>query len=456
LILAGADATGLTLAFVTGGIVTLLFSPYLTATDPHRLLALGAAAGRPTEIAFFSAALLVWLLREGHYTDRLPFWVETRQVILGCLAILLCDGFLQYALKHSFSRLWLLHTWVLAIPAILAMRWTIRTILDSFGLWDIPVLVVGQPDGIAAAIRLIRAERHLGYRVAGTESLETMAGASAEDWAATCARHGARRVILADKEADAGRQPNPVAGLVRARIPFVSIHPLTGLPVLSLKSYPVLGQDVLLLVEPTRLNGPGRVAKLVFDRINAAILLIVLSPLLATLALLIRRDGGPVFYGQSRIGHRGRPFSCLKFRTMVVDADAALAEALADPGRRAEWIQSHKMRDDPRITPLGRIMRAYSLDELPQLLNVLKGEMSLVGPRPIVADECPRFGDDLADYLETLPGITGLWQASGRNALDYGERVRLNSWYVRNWSLWLDLVILLKTIPAVFRRDGAF
>ena len=150
-------------------------------------------------------------------------------------------------------------------------------------------------------------------------------------------------------------------------------------------------------------------------------------------------------------------FGCLKFRTMVPDADGVLRRLLeVDPRARAEWERDFKLKDDPRITPIGDFLRRTSLDELPQLWNVLKGEMSLVGPRPIIEEEVERYGDQVGYYLETRPGITGLWQISGRNSIGYDDRVALDSWYVRNWSIWYDLVILVKTIAVVLRGKGAY
>ena len=156
------------------------------------------------------------------------------------------------------------------------------------------------------------------------------------------------------------------------------------------------------------------------------------------------------------MGAGGRPFYCLKFRTMVVDADRVLDEALArDPALAAEWAASRKLVDDPRVTRIGRFLRKTSLDELPQLINVLRLEMSLVGPRPIVESEVPLYGEAIAQYHATRPGITGLWQVSGRSNTSYARRVQLDVWYVNNWTVWNDIAVLLKTIPAVLGRRGA-
>ena len=168
-------------------------------------------------------------------------------------------------------------------------------------------------------------------------------------------------------------------------------------------------------------------------------------------------DGGPAFYGQSRIGRHGRTFRCWKFRSMVTDSDAVLARVLEQsPEAQREWARDHKLRVDPRITWVGRIVRSSSLDELPQLWNVVCGEMSLVGPRPIVLQEVRRYGSRFQDYCNCRPGITGLWQVSGRNNLSYRRRVAIDTLYSRSQCLKLDVVILARTIPAVLLRRGSY
>jgi Undecaprenyl-phosphate galactose phosphotransferase WbaP len=216
--------------------------------------------------------------------------------------------------------------------------------------------------------------------------------------------------------------------------------------------------EVLMLTARNNLARPiPRLLKWLFDIAGSLTLLVLLAPLLAYLSWRIRQTGGAAIFSHMRVGRYGKMFGCLKFRTMVPDADGVLERLLdADPGARAEWESEFKLKDDPRITPIGAFLRRTSLDELPQLWNVLKGEMSLVGPRPIIEAELERYGDQVGYYLETRPGITGLWQISGRNNTSYDDRVALDSWYVRNWSLWYDLVILVKTINVVLRGQGAY
>ncbi|WP_261309872.1 sugar transferase [Burkholderia stabilis] len=198
-------------------------------------------------------------------------------------------------------------------------------------------------------------------------------------------------------------------------------------------------------------------AKRVFDVVVATTAVVLLSPLLAAIALAIRADGGPCLYAHTRIGHRGQPFRCLKFRTMMPDADRQLKRLLdTDPHARAEWARDFKLKHDARITAVGRILRRTSLDELPQLINVIRGDMSLVGPRPVISAELARYGADIAYYLAVRPGITGLWQISGRNDTGYASRVALDVRYVRTRSMSGDLRILIKTIGVVARGTGAY
>ncbi len=186
-------------------------------------------------------------------------------------------------------------------------------------------------------------------------------------------------------------------------------------------------------------------------------IILALSPILLLIAYLARMDGGPALFAHSRVGRNGEAFKCLKFRTMVTNADKVLEKVLAeDPQARTEWETDFKLRNDPRITRIGRFLRKTSLDELPQLFNVLKGEMSLVGPRPIVRDEIYRYGAAFHHYARCRPGITGAWQVSGRNDVSYDARVRLDQNYARYWSASTDLAVLWKTIFVVVQRRGAY
>jgi len=201
-----------------------------------------------------------------------------------------------------------------------------------------------------------------------------------------------------------------------------------------------------------------RVVKRFFDVALVLISLPVLMPILGIVsALVMLSSTGPIFYSHRRIRKGGAFFSMWKFRTMCVNSAELLEEYLGKhPEARAEWNTTHKLRDDPRITPIGSFLRRYSLDELPQLWNVLMGQMSLVGPRPIVAAEVEKYADCFDCYCKVKPGLTGLWQVSGRSALSYEKRVALDCDYVAHWSLSRDIKILSKTFPSVVNQDGAF
>ncbi len=208
-------------------------------------------------------------------------------------------------------------------------------------------------------------------------------------------------------------------------------------------------------------HSPGRSgmdATRILDVVLAGSLLTFLAPLMLLIALMIwMEDGGWPLFGHRRIGRDGRSFACLKFRSMVPDAEARLQHLLAtDPEARREWLTDHKLRVDPRITRLGGFLRRSSLDELPQLINVLKGEMSMVGPRPIVEGEVRRYGHGFKHYCAVRPGITGLWQVSGRNNLSYRRRVALDRLYVRSKSFNRDVAIMALTLPAVLTRNGSY
>ncbi len=201
----------------------------------------------------------------------------------------------------------------------------------------------------------------------------------------------------------------------------------------------------------------SHVVKWLLDFILSLLLIVLLLPLLFVIACFVMSDGGPIFFVHYRIGRNGQKFGCLKFRTMVVDADTVLVATLAsDPEALAEWTTRRKLVKDPRVTQIGHFLRRSSLDELPQLINVLRGDMSIVGPRPIVKEEVSKYGEDIQYYYKVRPGITGLWQVNGRSRTTFAERVLIDKRYVRDWNLYHDLVILSKTVPVLLTRRGAY
>jgi len=251
--------------------------------------------------------------------------------------------------------------------------------------------------------------------------------------------------------------PSEMSHVAKAvRLESVEVRVTASLPeVLSTRlSVQPFGGMMTLALKPARLSGTQAAAKRAFDLSVAVIGLTVTLPLQAAIAAAIRLSSpGPVLFRQRRVGQRGRPFTMLKFRTMQAGADGMVGELRASHGVDDLMF---KLREDPRVTPVGRWLRRFSLDELPQLLNVLRGDMSLVGPRPPLPEEVTHYEDWQFDRLEVPPGITGLWQVSGRSDLSFDECVRLDLFYIENWSLAYDLYIIAKTMPVLMSRRGAY
>jgi undecaprenyl-phosphate galactose phosphotransferase len=245
------------------------------------------------------------------------------------------------------------------------------------------------------------------------------------------------------------------------RYPDLNVIPsLHGLPLLGMEMIHFFSHEVLMLRVRNNLGRRApRLVKRCVDIVAASALLVLLFPLLAFIAWRIwREDGGPFIYSQQRVGCNGEPFRFYKFRSMVKEADVMLESWKRErPELHAEYVQNNfKLKDDPRLLRIGRWIRSTSMDELPQLWNVLKGEMSLVGPRPLLERELEYYGDTLPLYTLARPGITGLWQISGRSETTFLDRANLDAWYVKNWSLWYDIVILLKTVRVVLAKRGAY
>lgn len=253
--------------------------------------------------------------------------------------------------------------------------------------------------------------------------------------------------------------PDPSLALVGARARTELTSASAGALEAALKSSQLVNSSSFT-ADGTELDyspSPSLAVKRAIDVVGAIVLAAALLPVILPIIVAMSFSSGSVIYRHRRVGQDGKIFKCYKFRTMVPNADKVLQDFLdRDPALKAEWLQDHKLRDDPRITFIGRFLRRTSLDELPQVWNVLKGEMSLVGPRPVVKEELLRYGRNVSAYLSVKPGITGLWQVSGRNDMDYRRRVAIDVYYVRNRTVLLDLYILLKTTGVVLGGSGAY
>jgi len=323
-------------------------------------------------------------------------------------------------------------------------------------------VVIGGGAHFASVAQSLEDDVYVGYSIACHLRLSRVAerplSQIASDLAADMRLRGAETVILVPSPAEMSEIDRVIDALNLNLIAYTLIPPLQRLPFAGLKVQTMLNSDAIMMTSRTGLMSPTRQGiKRVFDVAVSVLLIAILLPALLVIAGFVAWGGGPVLYGHKRIGRDNRPFKCLKFRTMAVDSDKILANLLAtDPEVAREWRQNFKLENDPRITRIGRFLRKTSLDELPQLLNVIRGEMSLVGPRPVVADELRYYYGENADYYHMVrPGITGLWQVSGRSATTYDRRVFLDTCYVRNWNLWTDVAILFNTVPSVLGGDGA-
>ncbi len=448
------------LAFIPA--VFLAFAVHV-ATQPsplnraiENLTELGAAwHGWGTLLVLVS--LLGYFGGRGHYTSRVPFWTQLGDVMMGMAVALACDIFLTIAVYNRPVQVEGLLRWVLYCPFLLLFRSSVREVLQTCGVWSLNTLIIASQGRTQQARAALMSEPGLGYELVGTVDLNEAASLNDQELHDLLHDHGADFVVITVGSGGRDAERSVIAALRRADRPIALVPELEGLPVVGLRPHHFFSHDFVMLVSRNNLARPfSRLLKTAFDQIVAIILVVLLAPLLLVLAALVASDGGPAFYRHRRIGEGGRGFGCIKFRTMVTDAERVLDNVLAtDPIAAAEWAATQKLRNDPRITPLGRFLRRSSLDELPQLFNVLRGEMSLIGPRPIVQAEVARYGEQIDYYYETKPGLTGLWQVSGRSDTSYERRVYLDVWYVRNWTLWHDIAILLKTIPAVFLQRGA-
>jgi len=403
--------------------------------------------------------VLLWFVHTGHYRLRMPFWAEIQKVVNAMGFAMMVNGFFLFASKQDVSRLWLMSGWGIAALGVVVLRFVARSFLRRFNVWQVRTLLVGS-GAVADEARLaLRSERGLGYEIAmQVENLPLLLAAVDGSWQTLCDRFDADYVVIALEGHELVQADEAIAALVRTGIPFSVSPPLRHLPVLGMTAQYFFNHDTLLMSPVNNLEQVlPRFFKRAMDVVGSGVALVLASPVFFVLAVLVRCDGGPAIFGHNRIGLKGKTFRCLKFRSMVLNADQALAELLSkDPAARAEWKATQKLKDDPRVTKIGAVMRRLSLDELPQLINVFKGDMSLVGPRPVVFAETLRYEKEIEFYYRVRPGLTGLWQVSGRSDVSFKRRVQMDSWYVRNWSLWHDIAIICKTIPVVFNRNGAY
>lgn len=422
---------------------------WLVTQDIERYAAWLAVAG--LGLGFF-------LVRFRHYSDRRPFWTELGETLQVLLILALLDLAVLALTRWNSSRLWWALVWPLAAVALPLGRGLLRALMLRLGVWQRPTLVVGNGPNAHEAVAALQSEPALGFAVVGFVDMFAEPEACSQQLAYWARMPGVQFVLAMEHGQNALRE-GVLRQLAHWKAEDVSVIPaMRGVPLFGTDISYFFSHEVAMLKLRNNLRyWPARLLKRLFDLVVASVLLLLGAVPLAYIAWRIRRDGGPAIFAHQRVGQSGKPFPCFKFRTMRVDAERQLRELLAsDPAAREEWEREFKLRNDPRITPIGQFLRRTSLDELPQLFNVIRGEMSLVGPRPIIKAELARYGDDVDYFLMVRPGMSGLWQVSGRNDVGYETRVYLDTWYVKNWSLWYDIAILFKTVRVVLRREGAY
>jgi exopolysaccharide biosynthesis polyprenyl glycosylphosphotransferase len=394
---------------------------------------------------------------------------EYKLVVRGTLVAAGATGVVCYLMKFQFSRGFFFLLVLVGVPSLLVGRLVLRRATHALrrrGHLGSRVVVAGSAAQVDEVARVLNRERWLGYQVVGSvvpaaESADqtpggvTILGTTART-AAVVADTECDIVLFAGGAVASAQQMRRAAWeLADSPVQIMLVPSLTDVASDRVRVRPAAGLQLMELESP-RARAATRISKRLFDLFGASGLLLLSSPLLVGTAMAIKlHDGGPVLFRQQRVGRNGELFDCYKFRSMVVNADAMVA-AVSDQNKHGEDHVLFKAENDPRVTRPGRVIRRFSLDEMPQFLNVLRGEMSLVGPRPPLPVEVERYTDDVRRRLAVRPGMTGLWQVSGRSDLSWEDSVRLDLYYVDNWSIVQDLAILARTMLAVVSSRGAY
>ncbi len=416
---------------------------------------------------------LVWLFffyREGLYTERLSFWDEIKGVwkvtFFSTIGIFTIVSIGQ--LSGHISRTVVFLMGCVAFALLPLARILSKKILRSMGLFRRKVLIIGAGDTGKLVMRALKKEPNYGYEVIGFVDDDPLVVGTRIDGIKV--RRGLDKVmnylqrcaisdVFIALPGEDKEKLHDLINRLQHRVERILFVPdMHGIAVLGTSLQHFFQEQAIVLEVKNNLAKPLNVlVKRCFDVVVSILLLPLLFVPMLLIALLIRLDSkGSAIFVQKRVGQGGRTFRCYKFRTMYGDAEERLSELLEkDAGARTEFEQYWKLRDDPRITAIGRFLRETSFDELPQIFNVIRGEMSLVGPRPYLPREVREIGGQCEAILLTKPGITGLWQVSGRSNTSNSYRIALDSWYVKNWNLWLDIVILFKTVRVVLKREGA-
>lgn len=419
---------------------------------------------------FLGVCCVGWYsIRLRHYFYRKTFWFELKEILRTLVIFAVIEISVMAFANWYFSRYMWFFTWVCVGILVPSMRMLTKKGLTRLNLWQRDTVIVGDGENAREAWKAINSESNLGFRVVSfissdpdnikNKEIEGVPVISCDTDLLLTSFDKQTQFIVA-LESDQGNIRNNWLRIFMINgYRYVSVIPtLRGMPLDSTDMSFIFSHEVMIFrVHQNLAKLSSRIIKRVFDVAGSLAIITLAAPLLIYIAYKVKKDNGPAIYGHERIGKDGKSFKCLKFRSMAVNSKELLEELLAkDPKAKEEWDATFKLKDDPRVTKIGAFLRKTSLDELPQLFNVLKGEMSLVGPRPIITAELERYSEEVGYYLLSKPGMTGLWQVSGRSDVDYETRVYLDAWYVKNWSMWNDIAILFKTIGVVLKKDGAY
>lgn len=419
------------------------------------VLAPGLHVNMLAEKAFVLAVYPFVFAYEGLYTKRLVAWEETRRYVRGVVI----------ATAAVMILLFLWRIWIVSRVAVLLalafsmvltpmVRAVLKRLLGSAGLGRQQLVILGSGAAAEQLSKELVRDRALGYVISRQVPHSPGAGMVREVLAQASVPDAILAVVSDSFTPDEMRS---VFRLAERRFADLLVVPTAALLQSTAAEIEQAGSVLVMKYRYSLLRPLNTYTKSAVELAGTGLLLVVLAPLFLTLALLVKASSrGPVLFRQRRIGRGRRLFYCLKFRTMYQDAEQRLNEMLAsDEVLRDEWLNYARIPNDPRVTQLGRILRRFSLDELPQFWNVIRGEMALVGPRPYLPVESDRIGESLDTIVRVRPGMTGLWQVSGRTSLPFKERLTIDEYYIRNWSLWMDFSIVLRTLRAVVGARGA-
>lgn len=418
----------------------------------------------------FPLLYLLFLNIEQLYNRRMQFWQVIEKIFQASLYAVVAIVIVLYIgqIAASTSRMFIFLLWLFSFIYLTVFRYLTKKFLEKVQLLRIPVLIIGAGKTAELLVKGIINDAGMGYKIIGLLEDNCVRNGILKrfpvlgkfaDVEAVILKTGVQHVFIAAP----GLEQEKLTRLIYKVQPLVKnigiIPNLVGIPMGGIEVESLFNEKLMLLRLKNNLaRSWNRYLKTIFDFALTLVGTVAISPILIFIAIWIYIDSpGPVIFKHTRIGKNGKKFPCYKFRSMCIDAKEKLAELLEnDPVAKAEWERDFKLKNDPRITKSGAFLRRTSLDELPQIFNVLKGDMSLVGPRPVIEEELERYGEYVNDYLMVKPGITGMWQINGRNDTSYAERVCMDSWYVRNWSIWIDNLILWRTLKSVIRCKGAY